>query len=936
MTQAMKREWLISTVVPVYNVRSYIAQTLDSIIGQTVGFEQNVQLIIIDDGSTDGSDEICKEFAERYPDNIEYVKQENAGVSTARNNGLHLAQGEYVHFLDSDDVISNDFYKRGIKFLEENKGAVDFVAAKIRFFDGSIDAHPNNYKFERQRVINVDEEPDNPIMHVSSCIFVSNAVRNEAFDTKLKIAEDAKFVADVLRKKRSYGVLAKSALYYRKRSDNSSAINGQFRNKSFYTVTPKRFLKHLLDSWSEGGRSTLYAQCVVLYDMHWRLDQKAQSVLTAEEENEYKDQLRLLSKRLDDRTILKKRGASVMEKRYILTQKYGDDWAGRLNEENGVYSMDDVPLFDTRSSVAYLDFLRSTDGDGMWVIEGYVTPGRIHPKDRIKVSVGSKSYDAEWVARPSREEVFLGDVVNEGGAFSILINIPKSDEKQLITLHYITSDGYSSRIPVQTNRFTGMSVLPLSYRNERDTIFRKEKGSIAVYKHSKLRTVRFELGYLMVIMANWRIHTLKERLGRLRRYNLKFLSRKQKIIELIKPFAFSVEAVAMIPRALLLRMAYRIVKPFVKRPIWLVSDRGMAAGDNGEALYRYIQQQKNVPANVYFVIARKSLDYDRIKSIGGRVVDQNSLRYKLLFLLSSKVISSQADVETTNPFIRQIDHYVDLFRFDFIFLQHGIIRHDLSEWLNRFEKDIKLFVTSAKKEHDSILDLPYFYSPENVLLSGLPRYDYLENKPKGKLILAPTYRKNLVRMKTNKSGSRKYNPLFKGTRYRNFYNDLMNDDRIMDVLKQHNMSGELYLHPAFEAQTKDFIANEVFEVRQFPYNYSQAFREGNILVSDHSSVIFDFAYLKKPIVYSQFDSDTFFEGHTYNESDFFIDERDGFGPVTHSYEDLITEIVWYVEHGCVMDKKYIDRVDNFFYSHDKNNSMRVYEAVLNLNSSKRV
>jgi CDP-glycerol glycerophosphotransferase (TagB/SpsB family) len=283
-----------------------------------------------------------------------------------------------------------------------------------------------------------------------------------------------------------------------------------------------------------------------------------------------------------------------------------------------------------------------------------------------------------------------------------------------------------------------------------------------------------------------------------------------------------------------------------------------------------------------------------------------------------------------------LDHFADVFRFDFVFLQHGIIRHDLSGWLNRFEQNVKLLVTSAKAEYDSILKLPYFYEPGNVLLSGLPRYDRLVSAPKGKLILAPTYRKNLLRMRTDKSGARGYDPQFRNSEYRNFYNRYMNDERVVAALQKAGMEGELYIHPALEAQARDFEANQAFAVKPFPYDYSAMFRDGNLLVSDYSSVVFDFAYLKKPVIYAQFDRKVFFAGQNYDSSEFFEDARDGFGPVVYTYEDLVKETLAAIDNSCQMQSVYSSRVDKFFYKRDKNNSARVYEAIIKMGQSKGV
>lgn len=921
-------EQQITTIIPVYKSEKYLRETINSVISQTIGFESHISIILVDDGSPDDSARICREYEKNYPRNITYTCQENAGVSVARNRGLVEARGRYVHFLDSDDIISPDFYQLAVDFLQDCSGEVDFAATKIKLFDANIDEHPNNYKFHKTRVIDVTKDPDNPIQHVSSCLFVAEALQDVRFDADLKMSEDGKFVADILKKKRKYGVLARGCLHYRRRSDRSSAISGQLKNKEFYAVTPTRYYGHLFDTWRDSeGTPADYVQCVFLYDLMWRLEQAGQSVLSRAEEKAYKDEIKSYIRQLSDRNIITKRGLSLAKRVYILRVKYGELWGKKLVASKGSYAVNGATICRAKDDSIHLDFITTNAGE--MTIEGYSEFGVIEPNDTIILRTGDEESTAEWVERKQRMQRFLGDEIYDGGAFVAKLRLSDVD-RQEIQIFRKLGDGSEVKLPVSVNRFTRLSKLPFSYRHEADFTLRKERGKLISYRRRWWRSLKFETIYLGVIALNWRLHTMKERLDRLKRYNLTLLSPKQKLIEIVKPFAFSVEAVAMIPKALLLRLLYHVMCPFMdkRQPIWLVSDRGVAARDNGEALYRYLLDQADVPADVYFVIAKQSHDYDRIVGLGGKVLRQGSLSHQLMFLFASKVISSQADIETDNPYIRQIDHYVDLFRFDFVFLQHGVIRHDLSGWLNRFEKNIALFITSSEAEYQSLLDLPYYYDKTHLLLSGLPRYDLLENHPTNKIMLAPTYRKRLVRKKTDKNGIRGYDPEFKNTEYRRFYNSLINNERLRGALKDNGMEGELYLHPNFAFQAPDFDENEQFAVKRFPHNYQQAISQSVLFVSDFSSVVFDFAYLKKPVVYAQFDRKTFFDDQLYTKSSFFDDGVDGFGPVAVTLDDVVDQIVEIIEGGCIMEDKYKQKVDEFYRWHDRGARARVYRAIL--------
>jgi CDP-glycerol glycerophosphotransferase (TagB/SpsB family) len=112
----------------------------------------------------------------------------------------------------------------------------------------------------------------------------------------------------------------------------------------------------------------------------------------------------------------------------------------------------------------------------------------------------------------------------------------------------------------------------------------------------------------------------------------------------------------------------------------------------------------------------------------------------------------------------------------------------------------------------------------------------------------------------------------------------------------------------------------------FPHSYKQAFSTGSLLLTDYSSVAFDFAYMKKPVIYTQFDEKDFFEGQMYSKG-YFSYEKDGLGPVEGGYTETIEAVVKLLEHNANMEKKYQKRVDSFFKYTDRKNSERVYKAI---------
>src|SRR5581483_1255956 len=109
------RQPLVSIIVPAYNAEPYLAETLDSALTQTY---PNIEIIVVNDGSKDGTAEIGRRYAARHPGKIFYFEQANAGVSAARKNAIERSRGEYITFVDADDLLLPQKAERQVAYLE--------------------------------------------------------------------------------------------------------------------------------------------------------------------------------------------------------------------------------------------------------------------------------------------------------------------------------------------------------------------------------------------------------------------------------------------------------------------------------------------------------------------------------------------------------------------------------------------------------------------------------------------------------------------------------------------------------------------------------------------------------------------------------------------------------------------------------------------------
>lgn len=129
----------ISVIVPIYNVEKYLERCIQSIIKQTY---KNLEIILVNDGSTDNCARICEEYAQR-DSRIKVIHKKNGGLADARNKGLEIATGEYIGFIDSDDYIEEDMYEYLYSLLQENNADISICGKYLVYEDGEIKSKYN-------------------------------------------------------------------------------------------------------------------------------------------------------------------------------------------------------------------------------------------------------------------------------------------------------------------------------------------------------------------------------------------------------------------------------------------------------------------------------------------------------------------------------------------------------------------------------------------------------------------------------------------------------------------------------------------------------------------------------------------------------------------------------------------------------------------------
>lgn len=214
----------ISVIVPVYNVEAYLERCVESILQQTYA---HFELILINDGSTDSSGQICDHLASQY-ENIKVYHIENAGVSNARNMGIQLATGFWVTFIDSDDFVTQDYLATLASAVEGLN--VGFVIAPLHHIKNGIvtDLPPHSGKTE---LWSTEETMKELLMTTRTSffpvakLFKRDLLADEKFNTNYHLAEDALFLTELLLKTRCSCVFIDKPVYYYDHREGSATTS---------------------------------------------------------------------------------------------------------------------------------------------------------------------------------------------------------------------------------------------------------------------------------------------------------------------------------------------------------------------------------------------------------------------------------------------------------------------------------------------------------------------------------------------------------------------------------------------------------------------------------------------------------------------------------------------------------------------------------------
>lgn len=846
-----------SIIISAYNSAPWISKSIKSIISQTLDFKSNTEIILINNGSTDGTHAICEEYGSKYPKNITYLNKKHEGRGKNRNIGLEHACGQYVMFLDGENYISKNTLRDVLKLFEEHSD-VEIVTTMPVYLDYDIKDETYLSKYLESRVINLLEYPEFMQVQTISCFFKKAMFDNVTFSDELKLSEDLTIINQKLIDNPKLAISSNSKYYIRAPYENKSLLNVLPNSKDFDNVEIKYPLKSLIDySLKKYNRVPGFIQNTLLHYFNEVIpNEKIHEKLTKEEIANLNEKIKDILHYIDDDYIYNKTHMDVKIKTFLLF----------IKNEYSYSEKDKIKLTkQLKLDTVFIDIYQIIDDD-LYILANI---NSISSYEHVDVYVNDERIETDRLEFPQREKYYLNEKYLSNNTFEFHVRLEENKK-------------YALRFESDINE-------ELHIDFSRPCNFSKVVGYAKTKKY-------------LSVLENDRIMISKTKTGTWLKMELKAL--KGMVMNRVPGFETAVP----------IRMMYMVLYPFLKnRRIWFYMDFPTIADDNGMHLFKYSVNQNDKGIKKYFIIDKSSADHEKMKKIGP-VIAYHSIKHRVLGLFTEKIITSHPDNNYIYAFWGHYPNFAGILKSSTIFLQHGITLNNISGWLNKYDKNLDFLLTASKKEYDSLFKYYYNYDEEIIQLLGFPRFDNLKDGKTKTILLMPSWRRYL-------NNENKYT--ISNSSYFKTYNSLINNERLIEKAKEYGYEIIFRPHPHVYEFVDLFDENEYIKIDFERGSYQELFKKGALLITDYSSVAFDFAYLKKPVLYYHYGEDY----HFNLEESYFDYNTMGFGEVCRSEDEIVDFLEEYMKNDCRMKEKHVENVERYFTFTDTDNCMRVHEAI---------
>lgn len=890
--------------------------TLQSCIGQA-GEEDHVTVL------TTKTPEALKKIKEIKKNKGAVDVRYAETVQKGYNEIVDKSDSEFMVFLHEGDTLGEDFVSctsavmRGELQQEEDQSeepvgeVMDPAQIKVLFVKNYCDnplvsENPQEHALSKRSVkgiYGIDLEKNYQALQTSltGAVIRTEALKGLKFSEKIRFEYETDVLLRILDSEKRYLVCKETSYYYFEPKENQVLYHIPAHYPEWYQDSVRNFLLPLLEGDDVSAFLQNYAVYNILNRFLCNLDNRNKKQITEENSEEYFDLLRRVFEKIDDYYLLNQDSLGYLTGNpqilcMFLRIKYGIgnvryDYVVETDPETGekdlvmYYNGNRISSVNSHyfsiTVMNYIDGLVWIDGSLISIFEQGNVEFYAEFRDRkIRIEDTDAYSLTKYFGIPAYRRI------------TYHLELPLDPDSRIQRVRFYARYGkekFQMRITF-ADHWAKLSKSPrYSYWRFNRYLCHHADNSIVFKRANGLNTLKREIQFQLNLIRN---NTKNSR------------------------------------EALRMRWLYWLTRPYFReKKIWLMLDKLYKGGDSCEYLYRY---SANLDDGVtkYYLINKDTSDYRKLKKDGFKPLVNGSLMHKLVFLNADLVLITNSHLFPFNGYTKEKSKYIrGLCNFSSMCLQHGLSVQKCAMAQRRIIDNTTGYFLASKYEYENLSRHAYGYKGFGFLkLTGIGRYDGLVNHDKRQILLSPTWRMyNALPVTTSEGEQRGYNPEFKNTTYYMVYNNLINHKRLIECAKRTGYKIKFLLHPILSSQVNDFAPAP--EVEVIPsvgdLSYEKILTESSLMVTDYSGVQFDFAYMRKPIVYYHPEE---LPPH-YDDGVFFYDTM-GFGEICTKTEELVDLLCEYMENDCRMKEKYVARADDFFEYSDHNNCKRIYKEIM--------
>ncbi len=868
-----KFKYRVSVIVPIYNVEKYLKDCLESLLNQTIEWTE-MEVLLINDGSTDNSYNIAKSYADIFPV-FKLFSKENEGFSMTRNYGIKHAQGKYLMFLDSDDRLKPDTVKSVIDFFDTVYEQVDMVTYKDQGYRNK-EKLPLHFRYNYLKNNGVYDLNRFPYITQTR---ISIAVKNK-LDENILFPEDNKnghedlqYCNTILSQKMKIGYCDKGEYMYN-RSNETSVMHEKFFPIYIFEAT----INYYEELFSKYEEIPAYYQAMLMNDLSWKLRENILMPYHLEGEIYSKAVARLkaLVNYIDDEIIMTCPSTDNFHRHFFL------NWKSDINKCCVIAEADSISIFKKNKQLIRQNKFEiclcklQVIGESIYML-GFVKSALFNYLDKPEVYAVIET--SENTIKRVRLELELSSE-------SYYRTKELTNHFWQFVFEYPIYHVSSFRIEVEINGFTYKTYYWFAQTSPFSEKYKKYR---AIYKKFVIDFVESQF---------WVFPKSEEEI----KYCREEITQKYKNLKEIYAIRYASD-------------------DKFDQKVWLYYDCIGVKEDNGWYQFQYDFDMDDGISR-YFINANKNAVFD--SKYEGQIVEFGSLKHKVLYIIAEKIITAYIETENFVPFKKEERAYIsDISHAQVVYLQHGVLHAHLP-WKyspGRVEAD-KVLISSEFERKNFVRT--YKFREQDLIPIGMERFDFIDRdkQPVKRILFAPSWRNYLIGSKIGNEWTYTDEKFIKSD-YFKVFNAFINDTRLERILAQNDIYMDFKLHPIFMPYLKYFehINNHV------------KFADGTVTddeyimyITDFSSYVFNFGYLNRAIMYFIPDWKQFISGmNQYRELDLPFDEA--FGPLVKNADSAIEQIEIIAKQNFKPHKLYKERMENFYLPMG-NNRGEVYKYLM--------